>query len=124
MKDKKLDKSLNDLSHALTFEEHSRKDAFYFAGIAKSFEVALEYSWKHLKLRVEQEGLDVTSPKDAIRKAGQIGIIDNVEGWIGFLDARNLAVHDYLGIPNDSYIVIAKEFLLEARKIKQTQKQI
>src|SRR5262245_20235868 len=113
----KFEQSLKELQYALSFEEKAGSDAFFFAGIAKCFETALEYGWKELKQRVEKEGLDVLSPKDAIRKAGEIGMINSVEAWIGFLDARNIAVHDYLGVPRPEYLVVAKEFLIEAKKL-------
>jgi hypothetical protein len=76
-----------------------------------------EYAWKSLKAAVEDEGIDVLSPKDAIRRAGEIGLLDNVEQWLGFMNARNLAVHDYLGIRNEDYLNIIEEFLGAGTKL-------
>jgi nucleotidyltransferase substrate binding protein (TIGR01987 family) len=115
--DAKLKKSIEALEHALSFEGKARKDAFYFAGIAKSFEICIEYAWNYLKRKVMDEGLDAYSPKEAIKLAGRIGLIDNVEKWLDFLEDRNLAVHDYLGVSDEEYLKTTKEFLSEAKKL-------
>lgn len=109
--------SVKELERALTFQNKAVEDPFYFAGIAKSFEICLEYAWKELKRRVIEEGLEAFSPKEAIRLAGRLGFIDNVEKWLDFLEDRNLAVHDYLGISNEDYLQTIREFLAEAKKI-------
>jgi nucleotidyltransferase substrate binding protein (TIGR01987 family) len=112
----KFEESVKILQEALVYKKKAADNRIYYDAISKAFEVALEYGWKYLKARVEEEGIDVVSPKDAMRRAGEVGLIDNVEQWIGFLNARNLAVHDYLGIPSDDYLNIAAEFLLAAKE--------
>jgi nucleotidyltransferase substrate binding protein (TIGR01987 family) len=119
----KFQQALHELQHAFSFEKQSKKDSFYFSGIAKCFEVALEYAWTYLKELAESEGLEVTSPKDAIRKAGQIGVISDVEMWLKFLEARNIAVHDYLGLPQGKYLEQARLFLQEAGKLSRGDKK-
>ncbi|OGK11612.1 hypothetical protein A2954_06700 [Candidatus Roizmanbacteria bacterium RIFCSPLOWO2_01_FULL_37_12] len=57
------------------------------------FEFCFELSWKLMKATCEIEGLEVVSPKGAIRQAAVIGLIDNPEIWFKFLDARNITVH-------------------------------
>lgn len=113
----KFKKSVTALEHALSFREKGKLDPFYFAGISKSFEICLEYAWKELKQRVIDEGLEPFSPKETIKLAGRLGFIDNVEKWLDFLEDRNLAVHDYLGISDDDYLKTIQEFLIEAKKI-------
>ena len=113
----KLEESINDLEHALSFIDKANKDQFYFAGISKSYEVCLEYAWKYLKRRAVDEGLEVFSPKEAIKIAGKLKLIDNVEKWLDFLKDRNLAVHDYLGIEDEDYLKTIQEFLKEVKKL-------
>jgi nucleotidyltransferase substrate binding protein (TIGR01987 family) len=108
---------LPNLSCPSTFTKKAKQDGFYYAGISKSFEICLEYAWKYLKRCAINEGLEVYSPKDAIKAAGQLKIIDNVEKWLEFIEDRNLAVHDYLGISQDEYLKTIKGFLSEAQKI-------
>ena len=80
----KLIDSIKSLEHALSFKKKVTEDAFYFAGIVKSFETCLEYSWKYLKAEIESSGLEAYSPRDAIKRAGQLKLIENVEKWLSF----------------------------------------
>ncbi len=114
----KLEQSINDLEHALSFEKKAKQDAFYFAGIAKSFETCLEYTWKFFKRNAVDEGLEVFSPKEAIKQAGHLGLIDNVEKWLDYLSDRNTAVHDYLGLSDEEYLKTIKDFYIAVKKIK------
>jgi nucleotidyltransferase substrate binding protein (TIGR01987 family) len=113
----KLKQSISDLEHALSFEAQSRNDSFYYYGIAKVFEVSLEYAWKYLKKRVEADGLEARSPREAIKLAGRIGIISEVKLWLSFIENRNLAVHDYQSISSQEYLHSIKLFLEEAKKL-------
>lgn len=115
--DEKFRKSVQALEHALSFLKQAQKDEFYFAGVSKSFEICLEYAWKHLKRRVMDEGLEVFSPKEAIKLAGRTGLIDDVEKWLDFLEDRNLAVHDYLGVSNQEYLSTIQSFFREVKKL-------
>jgi nucleotidyltransferase substrate binding protein (TIGR01987 family) len=115
----KLKEAVEALEHAMSFIEKAKKDQFYFAGISKNYEVCLEYAWKYLKRRAIDEGLEVNSPKEAIKFAGKLKIISNVEKWLDFLDDRNLAVHDYLGMNDKDYLKTIQEFLIEVKKLVQ-----
>jgi uncharacterized protein YutE (UPF0331/DUF86 family) len=102
MRNEKLSESLADLKAAL--ENYNKKarerlaKRLAYLSLSKAFEVAVQYGWKVLKRKVMEEGLDPQSPKGAIRDAAKINLIDNVELWLGFIDARNSAVHDYFSI--------------------------
>ncbi len=113
----KLTQSIKNLEHAMSFSDRTEQDPFYFAGIAKSFEICLEYAWKSMKRKIMTEGLDVYSPKEVIKQAGRLGWIDDVEKWLDFLEDRNLAVHDYLGVSEADYLKTIEDFLQEVKKI-------
>lgn len=113
----KLTKSVADLKHALSFEKKASNDSFYYFGIAKAYEVSLEYAWKFLKKKIEDEGLEARSPKEAIKVAGRIDLIDNVEKWLSFIDNRNLAVHDYKSITDKDYLETIRSFYKEVVKL-------
>lgn len=113
----KLEEAIRNLDHALDFLDQVQEDHFYFSGITKSFEVCLEYAWKYMKRREVDEGLEVYSPKDVIKQAGKIGLIDDVERWLDFLTDRNLAVHDYLGVSDEEYLKTIQSFLVEVKKL-------
>ncbi len=64
-------------------------------GIIQFYEVCFELSWKLLKDYLESEGYIVKSPKQSIKQAFQIGVIDEGELWISALEDRNLTAHTY-----------------------------
>jgi nucleotidyltransferase substrate binding protein (TIGR01987 family) len=65
------------------------------AGIIQLFEIAFELSWKLMKDYLESAGFKVKSPRETIKKAYQIELIDNGHIWIDALTDRNLTVHTY-----------------------------
>ncbi len=113
----KLKKAIKELETALTYRKKALEEKFFFSGIAKSFEVCFEYAWKYFKYRSIKEGLEAYSPRDSIKIAGRLNIIDNVELWLGFLENRNLAVHDYLGISDSDYLSIISNFYKEVKRL-------
>ena len=65
------------------------------AGIIQFFEMTFELAWKVLKDYLESEGYMVKSPRETIKQAFQIGLIDNGHVWIDALSNRNLTTHTY-----------------------------
>lgn len=118
MKDDKLKAAIQALGHALSFEKKIKQDKFFLAGIAKSFETCLEYAWKYFKRRALDEGFEPYSPKESIKYAGRIGLIDDVEAWLSFLEDRNDAVHDYEGVSDKDYLQTIKAFYREVKRIR------
>lgn len=114
----KLHESLLQLRAALKFYDATPKErALRFLAVVKAFEVATEYAWKALKERVEAEGMETLSPKDAVRVAARLGIISSAEAWIRFINTRNSSVHDYFGISEKRFVEITRQFLKEAHTV-------
>jgi len=65
------------------------------AGLMQLFETAFELAWKVLKDYLEVEGYTVASPREAIKKAFQIGVIKDGDTWLEALEDRNLTSHTY-----------------------------
>ena len=65
------------------------------AGIIQFFEMTFELAWKVLKDYLESEGYIVKSPRETVKQAFQIGLIDNGHVWIDALSNRNLTTHTY-----------------------------
>ncbi len=65
------------------------------AGLIQFFEMTFELAWKLLKDYEEEEGFEVTSPRDAIKRAFQTNIITEGHTWIDALEDRNLTSHTY-----------------------------
>lgn len=116
----KFQTSVDHLKEALLFFDQNKKvpDSVRFSAVAKTFEVAVEYAWKEFKRHAESEGLEVVSPKDAVRQAAKLGTIQDAELWLKFVQARNEAVHDYFGMPVEDYVELTRQFLKECAKLK------
>jgi nucleotidyltransferase substrate binding protein (TIGR01987 family) len=65
------------------------------AGIIQFFEISFELAWKLMKDYLEFEGYNVKSPREAIKTAFSIELIDNGDMWLEALGNRNLTVHTY-----------------------------
>lgn len=65
------------------------------AGIIQFFEMTFELAGKVLKDYLESEGYIVKSPRETVKQAFQIGLIDDGHVWIDALSNRNLTTHTY-----------------------------
>ncbi|WP_026894348.1 nucleotidyltransferase substrate binding protein [Clostridiisalibacter paucivorans] len=65
------------------------------AGIIQFFEISFELSWKLMKDYLEAQEISVKSPRETIKQAYQIDLIDDGHIWIDALSDRNLTVHTY-----------------------------
>lgn len=65
------------------------------AGIIQFFEISFELSWKLMKDYLEAQEISVKSPRETIKQAYQIDLIDDGHVWIDALSDRNLTVHTY-----------------------------
>jgi nucleotidyltransferase substrate binding protein (TIGR01987 family) len=59
------------------------------------FEFTFELMWKTLKAYLEEKGVRVYSPKDAIKGAFQVGLIEDDSKWLAMIETRNLTSHVY-----------------------------
>ena len=64
-------------------------------GLIQRFEYTQELAWKVMKDYAEYQGYtDVRGSRDAIRKALEMGLIDD-RSWMETIEDRNLTVHNY-----------------------------
>lgn len=86
-------KALGHLEKALELEN---PDLLQKAGIIQFFEICFELSWNMLKDYLEDQGfIDVKSPRSALKKAFEIGLITEGHQWMELLQDRNLSAHTY-----------------------------
>ena len=65
-------------------------------GLIKAFEYTFELAWTTLKDFLEFSGqTDIYGSRDAIRKAFELGLINDGEKWMDMLKSRNLTSHTY-----------------------------
>lgn len=59
------------------------------------FEFTFEVMWKCLKAHAEEAGIRVFSPRDSLRAAFQLGLLQDDPLWMRMLKDRNLTSHTY-----------------------------
>ena len=79
------------------------------------FEYTFEITWKLFKKAAKLEGIEVTSPRQALRSAYQLGIITDIDIWFEMLEDRNMTSHTY-----DQYI--ANKVYESAKRLPQELK--
>ncbi len=115
----KLDKGSAFLNKALKM----KKTDLYRAASIQAFEFTFELAWKLMKLFADHKGVTVYGPRDSIREAGKMELINNVEEWLGYMDYRNLTSHTYNEITAEDVYNAAKKFLFDSQRlIKSAQK--
>ncbi len=66
------------------------------AGIIQFFEMSFELAWNMVKDYLEEQGfVEIKSPRGALKKAFEIGILENGHDWMDLLLDRNLTAHTY-----------------------------
>ena len=91
------------------------------AGVIQNFEVAYEQSWKMMRrwLEVNPVAGDVSgaSMRQIYRLAAKAGMIDDVELWMKFHQARNQSSHTYNVKTAELVFSISSQFLPEAQRV-------
>ncbi|MBU2592625.1 MAG: HI0074 family nucleotidyltransferase substrate-binding subunit [Patescibacteria group bacterium] len=87
------------------------------------FEFTFELTWKMIKSLAYEKGVEAASPRDSLRIAAQLDLIEDIETWFGFLDARNIASHVYDQKMAESVYRQAKKFALEVERLLSKAKK-
>lgn len=88
-----FEKAIGHLEEALMIES---PDLLQKAGIIQFFEMSYELAWNTLKDYLEEQGFtDVKSPRNALKKAFEVGLIEDGHTWMDLLLDRNLTAHTY-----------------------------
>jgi len=87
-----LKKAARRLKEALALP----KDDVVRDSTIQRFEFTVELSWKSLQRFLKSAGvMDPLTPKNVFREGARLGLVEDPEAWIGFIDARNLSSHTY-----------------------------
>jgi nucleotidyltransferase substrate binding protein (TIGR01987 family) len=88
-----FEKALMYLEEALGIKN---PDIIQKAGIIQFFEMSYELAWNTIKDFLEEQGFtDVASPRAAIKKAFETGLITDGHSWMELILDRNLTAHAY-----------------------------
>ncbi|MEG2146314.1 MAG: HI0074 family nucleotidyltransferase substrate-binding subunit [Lachnospiraceae bacterium] len=90
---------LESLSEA---KERDLSDSFVLSGTGAKFSITFDLSWKIMKDIITQvymvSDFAVASPREVLRKAFELRIIDEGDDWLIMLRLRNTLSHDYDGV--------------------------
>lgn len=87
------------------------------------FEFTFELAWKMMQTLVHESTKEVYGPKQVIREAAKLGLIDDPVQWFEFLTMRNLSVHTYKEDLAQEVYIRAKEFIQHAEKLGEKIKE-
>lgn len=73
----------------------SSKDELDKDGVIQRFEFTFELLWKALKIFLEYQGIDIKTPRDSLKEAFRVEIIDDEEIFLDMLEDRNRTSHIY-----------------------------
>jgi nucleotidyltransferase substrate binding protein (TIGR01987 family) len=86
-------KALNYLEEGMSIKN---PDTIQKAGIIQFFEMSFELAWNTIKDYLEEQGyIDIKSPRAALKKGFEIGLIKDGHSWLKLLDDRNITSHAY-----------------------------
>ncbi|NNG66333.1 nucleotidyltransferase substrate binding protein [Caldanaerobacter subterraneus] len=89
---KDFENALMRLKEALAIEVTNE---IIIDGVIQRFEFTFELAWKIMKDYLAYEGIEVNSPRSAIKAAYSAGLIQDGEMWIDMLMDRNRTTHIY-----------------------------
>jgi len=86
-------KALNQLQKFIDKGELSELEE---QGLVKAFEYTYELAWTTLKDFLEYQGqTEIYGSRDTIRKAFEVALISDGQGWMDMLESRNKTSHTY-----------------------------
>ncbi|WP_086540163.1 nucleotidyltransferase substrate binding protein [Algoriphagus antarcticus] len=84
------------MSHLENAFQIPNPDIVQKAGIIQFFEMSFELAWNMVKDYLEEQGfVDIKSPRSALKKAFEMGMLENGHDWMDLLQDRNLTAHTY-----------------------------
>ena len=115
---KDLEKALIKLIEALDLPDTEiNRDA-----TIQRFEFTFELAWKLMQSLAQENSPNVYGPKNSIREAAKLGLIENPEKWFEYLKKRNLASHTYNEEQAREVYKATKEFIIDVKSFVKNTK--
>ena len=99
MSEEKIQQSLTNLGRALARLQEALNEpdsnSLVIDGTIQRFEFVIELFWKAFKRILSREGIQVSTPRESIKQAYQVGWIEDEEAWLEMLRDRNETSHVY-----------------------------
>ena len=90
-----LQRALGQLQAALRVLAVDPGNEVIGLAVIKAYEFSFELSWKTLKDLLNHEGVDVQLPREVLRQAFAVVLLQDGQIWIDMLEQRNLMAHTY-----------------------------
>jgi nucleotidyltransferase substrate binding protein (TIGR01987 family) len=90
--------------------------------VIQRFEYSFELTHKFIKRQLaviskSADELNSLPYRDLIREAGRVGLVDNVEGFFAYRDARNLTSHTYDEEKAERVFAVIPQFYQDAMQV-------
>ncbi|CAH0121705.1 hypothetical protein PAE9249_04238 [Paenibacillus sp. CECT 9249] len=101
MNSRKVKQSLTNLGNAIMRlkeaieSDHSGTNSLVVDATIQRFEFVIELYWKTFKRILAYEGIETSTPREALQQAYSSRFIDNETLWLQFLKNRNATSHIY-----------------------------
>ncbi|MFH1504227.1 MAG: nucleotidyltransferase substrate binding protein [Candidatus Omnitrophota bacterium] len=96
------------------------------AGVIQNFEFTYELCWKFMKRWLENNlgstYVDGAARRELFRLGAEHQLIEDVDDWMEYHDARNQTAHTYNEAKAEDVFNTAKKFLGAAKKFKENLK--
>lgn len=98
----------------------SSQEEIVHDGAIQRFEFSFELCWKLMQVKAAENGIESFGPRNAIRNAARLQLIENPDSWMKYLGYRNLSTHTYdqksakeIFVALPGFLELAKPFLLK-----------
>jgi nucleotidyltransferase substrate binding protein (TIGR01987 family) len=81
------------------------------------FEFCFDLAWKSIKNYAKEQGVECYSPKECLKSAYQLKLIDNQDKWLEMVNDRNLIAHLYKEAQADKLYSSAPVYLELFKKL-------
>ena len=71
------------------------EDAIVRDACIQRFEFTFEMAWKAIQAHARAQGLSCVSPRDCLRTAFRLGLVEDDPGWMAMVEDRNRTTHTY-----------------------------
>lgn len=126
---KRFKERLDDLEKAIQRLEEALQEEttdLVIDGVLHRFEFTFELAWKTVKDYLEYQGISqkIGSPREVIKEAFSVGIIESGDIWIEMMLSRNSLSHLYdEGISREIYNQIKELYFKEIKNLENKLKK-
>ncbi len=119
-------KAFNSLERGIIDYNLDKDSEIMKAGIIKLYEITWELGWKALKEYLEDQAIQfMPTPRETIKQAYQLSLIENEDNWMSILDDRNEMNHTYNQMKADDLIAnILTKYFFAFKELKNTLYQL